>query len=211
MCFVQNFGFIKNEHRAIGVIKDCRVQRKRKGQQESRAGEEFSSLGEGEFFVKVLLKDIRIPVLPSRFSPLLHHLFGNKDVLHGKDVDMLNGAARTLIIKIELPNRVHAVAEEFHSDRCAHQRREHVHDSAADGKLPGSRHGLLAQIPRNRKMLNEELLRNIVALRHVQAIAVEVEGATSRVEAARIDVTTMSARFCRRHQSVVALVCRMPA
>src|SRR4030095_16289996 len=97
----------------------------------------------------------------SAAAPIPQHLSTDHNVLHRKNVDVLDRTTRSLIVEIEFTDRIHVVAEELDAHRVAHQRRKDIDDSATDGELTWGTNGFLPQVAGAGQMLNKEVLRKI--------------------------------------------------
>src|SRR5688572_11426675 len=163
MRLVEYFRFVQNQNSAFRVVEDRRLQWECQGQEERNAWKKLSAFGENTLFGELLLEHIIAPVLLRPRCPLTDHFATRKNILHGQDVDVLDRAPGSLIIKVELPDRIHRIAKKLHTNRRSHQWRKDIHDASANGKLPLAAHGLLPDIARDSEVFHQQLLGDVIA------------------------------------------------
>ncbi len=110
------------------------------------AGKKLAVIRKNELVVEIFFESFGSPLLSSARAPVAKHFPADDDVLHRKNVDMLNWAARSLVIEIKFANRIHAVAKEFNTHRITHQRREDIDDSSANREFAWRTDWFLAEV-----------------------------------------------------------------
>ena len=110
------------------------------------AGKKLAVIRKNELVVEIFFESFGSPPLSSARAPVAKHFPADDDVLHRKNVDMLNWPARSLVIEIKFANRIDAVAKEFDAHGITHQRREDIDDSSANREFAWRTDRFLAQV-----------------------------------------------------------------
>src|SRR5262249_31772019 len=118
---LQNFGLVENQNGRFGIIEERGLHRLNDRHQIRSARKELAIVGKDQLLVQILFERFIAPSLARPAAPRAKHFTTDHDILHRKNVDMLERTAGTLIVEIEFANRVDAVTEEFDTDRIPHE------------------------------------------------------------------------------------------